>query len=251
MLAQLYRRIPTTPGWQISKIFALNSKVTIEQAIQLFQANEAIEPVEQANVAQETNNRSRGGRSRGYRNSRYRGRSRNARNYDRNGRNGYDRNDRNDRGNDRNGNRSNRPGREVGADECRWCRKEGHYQYECDDYLKAQRKYIAKKRESTEEARVAVVKDEYHSSGYSYEHANTVMTTPEWILDSGASKHFSGMLNDFQRLKRWNDSHRVRLADGSYSQAEGIGQVKLNHIILNDVWYVPDFGTTRLLSSIS
>ncbi|KAG4427432.1 hypothetical protein IFR05_017085 [Cadophora sp. M221] len=59
----------------------------------------------------------------------------------------------------------------------------------------------------------------------------SVTAANQWKFDSGATKHFS-----------------VKTANNQYSSAEGYGDVQINGMILHNVWYVPDFGGTRLLS---
>ena len=71
---------------------------------------------------------------------------------------------------------------------------------------------------------------------------------PTWILDSGASKHFSGVKSDFIQLKRWSTNRTVRIANNTTVFAEGYGTVKVADYQLKDVWYVPQFKSTRLLS---
>jgi hypothetical protein len=69
-----------------------------------------------------------------------------------------------------------------------------------------------------------------------------------WALDSGASRHFTGTPSDLTGMKRWHTERSVRIANGTLVQAIGTGTAKLGSFTLNDVWYVPDFKSTRLIS---
>ena len=66
-----------------------------------------------------------------------------------------------------------------------------------------------------------------------------------WIVDSRATKHFSGSSSDFEAIKRWNIPRVVRLADGSTIEAQGYGDVILpttkGNVRLKGVWYTPGF----------
>ncbi|KAM3081457.1 hypothetical protein ACMFMG_012243 [Clarireedia jacksonii] len=133
VISQLFAKIPQTAGWQTSKIFALSSKMDLEAAVVVLQANETVNPVEHANAAQEVAYRG------GYR-GRGRGRSRGSRGgrgkpYDRNRRG---RASSSSGSTDRNRDRSSGRGKEEkegGSNQCWWCKKEGHYQADCYSYL--------------------------------------------------------------------------------------------------------------------
>jgi hypothetical protein len=68
-----------------------------------------------------------------------------------------------------------------------------------------------------------------------------------WFLDSGASKHFTGVLSDLSNFKSWNGPRPVRIANGSVANAIGYGRAMVGEMVLSEVWFVPTFGTTRLL----
>lgn len=71
-------------------------------------------------------------------------------------------------------------------------------------------------------------------------------------LDSGASQHFSGVQSDFPQLKRWSNPKKVITADGT--EVDAIGHSTLHWrsesgvLTLKEVWYVPAFTGTRLVS---
>ena len=49
-------------------------------------------------------------------------------------------------------------------------------------------------------------------------------------------------------MKHWHTERSVRIANGTLVPATGTGSVKLGSFTLNDMWYVPDFKSTRLIS---
>ena len=77
-------------------------------------------------------------------------------------------------------------------------------------------------------------------------------TGAQSILDSGATRHCSGIRSDFKSLKHWLNPEPVFVANSGTSEAIGIGSIELqtSHgpVTFNNVWYAPDFGKTRLIS---
>ena len=73
-------------------------------------------------------------------------------------------------------------------------------------------------------------------------------TAAQWTLDSGATKHFTGIKSDIQQMKRWNKPRTVRIANGVTVTAEGYSTVRLGQLDLAEVWYMPAFNNLRLLS---
>ncbi len=71
-------------------------------------------------------------------------------------------------------------------------------------------------------------------------------TATSWILDSGATRHFTDVKSDFQTLKRWSTPKNVQTADQITTQALGYGTVVVGS--LTEVQYVPDFSSVRMLS---
>lgn len=71
-------------------------------------------------------------------------------------------------------------------------------------------------------------------------------------LDSGASKHFSGVQSDFTHLKRWQTPNKVVTADGTAVDAIGyqdqVWITSQGELRLREVWYVPSFEAVRLIS---
>ncbi|KAI1005346.1 hypothetical protein K3495_g2868 [Podosphaera aphanis] len=80
----------------------------------------------------------------------------------------------------------------------------------------------------------------------------TKLNPPLTIVDSGTSEHFSGIGTEFTSLKRWNEPKTVQIADGNTVQCDGYGTISFTtdkkKIDLKEVWFVPSFGNTRLLS---
>ena len=150
--------------------------------------------------------------------------------------------------------------RKPKVNECRFCYKEDHYVADCPLFKRvhieaAERKdgkHSANKAlEVTETSNVALVEESDSDIYYSYPIiANALLATPltVWALDSGASKHFTGVLSDLTNLKRWNSERSVRIANGTIVPAVGYGCVQLGGLLLKEVWYVPQFKTTRLIS---
>ena len=68
-----------------------------------------------------------------------------------------------------------------------------------------------------------------------------------WFLDLGASKHFIGVLSNLSNFKRWNRPRPVRIANGLVANAIGYRRAMVSEMVLSKVWFIPTFGTTRLL----
>lgn len=138
-------------------------------------------------------------------------------------------------------------------DECYFCRKRGHFQRDCHAYKKASE--MAQRKEKNKSAHLATrsldsteIDDGtlYYASSLDRAYLSTSIV--DWILDSGATRHFSGVLADFVTLKRWSSSRAVHIANKSTVQATGYGTVIIGSLELHDVWYVPEFKSTRLVS---
>ncbi|KAI1002416.1 hypothetical protein K3495_g5784 [Podosphaera aphanis] len=96
------------------------------------------------------------------------------------------------------------------------------------------------------------VNDASASSAITIRALLTRSNNPLTIVDSGASKHFSGVKTDFTSLKRWNEPKTVQIANGNIVQCEGYGTISFTtngkKVDLKEIWFVPDFGNMRLLS---
>ncbi|KAI0995609.1 hypothetical protein K3495_g12574 [Podosphaera aphanis] len=145
---------------------------------------------------------------------------------------------------------------------CSFCHKPGHWVKECSDYLNAKNQFhqTQKKSSINEYADLAADLDRRRNDEeylYPYACANVVMETAlmstsqnksGWKIDSGATRHFSGRLEDFSGLKRWSSTRNVSTANGNTCTSEGYGVCKLGKLNLKDVWYVPEFKGIRLIS---
>ena len=150
--------------------------------------------------------------------------------------------------------------REAYKNECRFCYREDHFISNCPTYKRLQKEEERKKDNNTqahiadqiaEASNVALADESENDSYYSHPTVATALSAincPKWALDSGASKHFSGILADFTFLKRWSSERSVRIANGTLIPALGYGHVQIPGLLLRDVWYVPQFRDTRLIS---
>jgi hypothetical protein len=79
-------------------------------------------------------------------------------------------------------------------------------------------------------------------------------TSSYWLIDSGASRHFSYERSDFISIKRWSEPKRVKVANGSYCAAEGYGDIRLDlpqgPLVLLGAWFVPSF-RCKLISPLA
>ena len=77
--------------------------------------------------------------------------------------------------------------------------------------------------------------------------------TNNWVVDSGASQHFSSFYSDFNTIKRWSTPRLVSLADGSYAEATGSSDISIvttgSTLYIRDIWYAPSLNC-RLVSTI-
>jgi hypothetical protein len=153
----------------------------------------------------------------------------------------------------------------IGKDQCRFCHKTGHFQVDCRKYKKAQAA-VLKKKDDTDEERINIVRDgqriEDESSLCSWstkrsvnsiaEYVKTATILENWIVDSGATRHFSSFRGDFGPIKRWSTPKIVRVADGIIYNVKGYGSVTINTTYgpyeLDEVWYAPNL-CSRLVSA--
>jgi hypothetical protein len=153
-----------------------------------------------------------------------------------------------------------RESRRLGQNECIACYSKKHYSSECPVLRKVRAAELQKKEpkekvdkvEIIAEASNVALAEETDSDAYYPLYPPTaamISSTPiPWAIDSDASRHFTGTLSDFTLMKRWHTERSVRIANGTLVPAIGTGSVKLGSFTLNDVWYVPDFKSTRLIS---
>lgn len=237
--ARMLASLPSDPQWQNVKLMAQFRQHTFEEVVNMLVVVEGnmasqLKPSTAANSAVNSASSSRNS-------SPHRGRGRGKRG-------------RWNRDNDR----SRSSSRKLDSNQCRFCFKQGHREADCRKKMQIVEEN-AKKEESSgkvipkqESAHSAIVVEEYddgsiYSSFYASESANSGSIRHErWIIDSGASKHFSHNISDFRRIKRWSTPKAVRTADGTLCEAEGYGDIEIKisvdkSLVLRDAWYLPTF----------
>ena len=148
--------------------------------------------------------------------------------------------------------------------DCFFCKKKGHKQADCHSYKKYSaraQKGDLKEEQHVNIVRIPAIEEDYSSCSLvpdSIESAHkvtfpTTNTAREgWVVDSGASRHFSGYKDDFKSIKRWSSPRTVRVANGGSFEAVGTGEVQIKttkgELILEGVWYAPGF-PNRLVST--
>ena len=61
----------------------------------------------------------------------------------------------------------------------------------------------------------------------SHEYALRTVNKVQLYLDSGATRHFSGIKSDFTQLKHWSEPEVVHVANGQITEAIGYGTIQL------------------------
>lgn len=122
---------------------------------------------------------------------------------------------------------------------CNYCRKRGHTVDECFKKAKKNEKNAPAAASAAANLLQEQSNNEFLFYGNSAHH--------EWIVDSGASRHFSGQKSKFIALDQ-NFRAQIVLADGKTLLATGIGTVRerlindaneINSVTITDVLYVP------------
>ena len=164
--------------------------------------------------------------------------------------------------------------------QCKFCRKQGHFESDCIQWQKAQKAYLDKSKgrgrrdddSDREEQHARVVAESRivelcyrpisdsdsfdlidNSSRSERATATAYANSPtdQWAVDSGATRHFSSYLKDFESIKRWSTPRIVRLADGTGIEALGFGNITIittcETIRLTAAWYAPGL-SCRLIS---
>ena len=256
ILQQILFTLPAdTPNWQMAKQWVIRDKLSLEQALITLQSHEASFQSDTAITATDTaatasdgrvQNRGRGskrGRSQGR--GRNRGRGQGAYRYHHNSYRD---------GSRTSSNKGDSDGKvQKGEIKCWLCQKTGHRQRDCKEYNKAREKAqtrIRDREESVNFATHVINESNYGTICYasSIERAYFGAAITDWILDSGATRHFTGVMSDIQTLKRWSTSRPVRIADQRTVLAIGYGEAVVGSLTLSEVWYVPEFGSIRMIS---
>lgn len=227
---------------------------------------------EKANLANDARRDQSRGRNRGRGRGQWRGRGRGRGNGGYNG-GSHNRSGRDDR--NRNESSSSGPPRVAKRSECKFCLAKGYWEQDChrkkDAARVAQQEIAGRGRQdrsrSRDGANCVEEVDEYNNPIRRYpspldESAYMARETISAIallsigsnegrmgcLDSGATRHFTGLKDDLIYLRPFKQPRKVSVANNSEVSAIGFGDVKMGKVVLKDVWYVPDFGTTRLIS---
>ena len=272
VLTRLYQCIPPDDYWQQGKKLAIYQNSDLYEAISLLQTYEKPSQSAETPIAAVTNHKgdrdNRGGsRGRGGRRGRGNGRGR-----------GRWQGSQDDR-------KPKWKSRRLEKNQCKFCLKKGHFESDCIQWQRAQKAFLDKNNgrgrkeddsDREEHARVVAesrVIELYHNSNaksdpcdeylYSFdntdssEHATATAyaNNPDsrWAIDSGATRHFTSYLKDFDSgsVKRWSTPRIVRLADGTGIEALGYGNITIittcQTIRLTDAWYAPDL-SCRLIS---
>jgi Reverse transcriptase (RNA-dependent DNA polymerase)/GAG-pre-integrase domain len=270
VLTRLYQCIPPDDYWQQGKKLAIYQNSDLYEAISLLQTYEKPSqstetPTPTAAVTDHKGDNRGGSRGRGG----WRGRG-------------------NGRGKGRwHGNQDDRKtkwkNKRLERNQCKFCLKKGHFESDCIQWQRAQKALLDKNKgrgkkeddsDREEHARVVAesrIVELYHNSNAEsdpddeyldsidtsdsseYATATACAINPEsrWAVDSGATKHFSSYLQDFDSIKRWSTPRIVRLANGTGVEALGYGHITIittcKIIRLTDAWYAPDL-SCRLIS---
>jgi hypothetical protein len=98
------------------------------------------------------------------------------------------------------------------------------------------------KDESDEEQENLVTVDQRieDESSLCSEYIKSVITSENWVVDSGATRHFSNFREEFKAIKRWSTRKTVRVADGTTYTVDGYSSVIINTTYgpykLREVW---------------
>ena len=224
---QLLLALPSDVTWQNMKTWCLRDKRDLESCVTLLQEQETALPSQTQSAAlarQErkdeprgrrgNRSRTRGGRSRGRTGRFNRSSSRHSSSSRVNKSYSY----------------SQEP-RKPEKDECRVYYQKGYYQSDCPMLKQFRLENARKKDHSTsaskaeEAGNIAIAEEEFDSDSIctSPERAILVTQSPVWVLDSGATKHFTSDQSDLIHLKRWNIPRQVRTANGNTVPTTGYG----------------------------
>jgi hypothetical protein len=93
-----------------------------------------------------------------------------------------------------------------------FCHKRGHFQADCRLYKSAQAKVLEKDSEEhvntvshfdrIEDTSSYYKPPQQQDQDYKSEYVYAVGATKDWVIDLGATRHFSGFVSDFELIKR-------------------------------------------------
>ncbi|RAL68310.1 hypothetical protein DID88_007040 [Monilinia fructigena] len=131
---------------------------------------------------------------------------------------------------------------------CKFCKKKGHWQDACWEYNKAREALHSNKKTDNDGFAQVAIADEYTGSLYPYTAMRAEVQNDIWILDSGASHHFTGSIENLSNVVQWGTPRRVKTANNAYSMSTAYGTATIGNFTLRDVWYVKDFRNNQLIS---
>jgi hypothetical protein len=230
---RLFQALPDEPLWQQARHFCLGNNKDLFASVSHLQTCETTRGSGSGTAA--AANIARGGRDRGRGN--YRGRGRGAHRGRDRGRNFESDRESRKWNNSKSGNR-------VSKNQCAFCLKEGHWMKDCRAFKRAQES--AQSGGSSKNSKNDEEVDSYLPVALAVDTTNR-----EWIVDSGATHHFTGNQSDFKSIKRWNSPKSVSTAGGdveSYGQGNVDVKTPQGIMQLKSVWFVPEF-ECRLIST--
>lgn len=138
------------------------------------------------------------------------------------------------------------------AGKCFWCQKKGHRLADCRSKKAGKPKVIEGKEESSNQATASSysskAKDESSQAFVTLSNATDAVTDDDgwqdqWILDTGATRHMTGIKSCIQDMQSSASKITILLGDNSHLSAEGEGStlIETHDGILNlsKVLYVP------------
>ncbi|CAG7836608.1 unnamed protein product [Allacma fusca] len=96
---------------------------------------------------------------------------------------------------------------------CHFCTNQGHWARECPD------------KKKNNDSKQTTTTSQLKSGGTAY--AAGVLDE-EWVNDCAADAHYCGRLEWFSEYAKYSEPQQIRLANGSYMQTLGIGNVKVS-----------------------
>ncbi|ESZ92151.1 hypothetical protein SBOR_7468 [Sclerotinia borealis F-4128] len=86
-------------------------------------------------------------------------------------------------------------------------------------------------------AQIAQVVEEYEDDAFLYNttaiQSRMTMLYSTWILDSGVSNHFTGIVDNIEYFQQWSTPRKVKVANNTYTEYTGYGKAKIGDIELS------------------
>ena len=147
---------------------------------------------------------------------------------------------------------------QIDQNQCAFCHKKGHWQADCHAYQRAQKEVLD--RQSSKKEDQANLASNHFEDGSLYLNdpiahlADSLDTVQrDWIIDSGATQHFSNSKSDFKSIKRWSSPKIAKVAGGGLLEVEGFGDIELNTpegpFTLKRAWYSSGFDKKLISTS--